>query len=152
MENISSIFKDNTLYALQNTSLNQESDKVEGNLDATLAVVYQKQSDAIIDEKNKAFLLKMLSAVNFNTTNTLIVNDNNAVKFNQLKTLPNINKILFFGSTRQQIGISLNIKRYKIYTIQAINCLFIDDLSVLKDDQQRKGALWSLMKTMFDIA
>lgn len=152
MENISSIFKDNTLYALQNTSLNQESDKVKGNLEATLAVVYQKQSDAILDENNKAFLLKMLSAVNFNTTNALIVNDNNAVKFNQLKTLPNINKILFFGSTRQQIGISLNIKRYKIYSIQAINCLFIDDLSVLKDDQQRKGALWSLMKTMFDIA
>lgn len=152
MKNTESIFNENKLYNYNNKALKLSENRIEGSLDASLAVYYSTGDESDLTEELKAFLTKLLGAAKHNLSNTLIINDAEAVKFNQLTKINTVKKVFVFGTTRNVLGINLNIKRYKIYNIQSVECLFVDRLDVLQADPKRKAAMWSLMKTMFNIA
>jgi len=152
MKNINAIYKENRVYSLQKADLKITENLVEGNLNADLVIVYHAEGENVLTEDLKQFLMKLLGAVKHNLENTLIINDLSGIKFKQILNKTQAKKLIVFGSTRNHLGLNLNLKRYKTITIQDCECIFVDKLSILKDDNQRKGALWSLMKTMFNIA
>jgi len=152
MKNINAIYKENRVYSLQKADLKITENLVEGNLNADLVIVYHAEGENVLTEDLKQFLIKLLGAVKHNLENTLIINDLSGIKFKQILNKTQAKKLIVFGSTRNHLGLNLNLKRYKTIVIQDCECIFVDKLSILKDDNQRKGALWSLMKTMFNIA
>lgn len=151
MKNIESIFNKNKVYRYDTQALEIAENKVEGNLASELVVFYSVATGDVLPEEIKAFLMKLLGAAKHDTSNTLIINDKVGIKYKHLISNTTTKKVLVFGTTRKILGLNLNIKRYKIYTIQGVECLFVDRLDILKDDIKRKGAMWSLMKTMFKI-
>lgn len=152
MENINKIFEKNKIYTFVNKDLTLQENNIEGNLEGDLVVFYSTEGEEILSEANKAFLSKMLGAVKHNYENTLFIADSSKINFNQIIQNNFAKKIMFFGSTRNDVGMNLNLKRYKIFKIQNIDCLFIDKISLIQEDQKRKSALWSLMKVMFSIS
>ena len=152
MKNINNIYKNNTIYNYDLSELSLIENKIEGNLKADLVVFYSTDDNndlLAIDQRN--FLYKMLGAVKHNLENTLIISDKSKISFKQLIKEGNFKKIMLFGTTRKTVGLNLNLKRYKIFKIQNVEILFIDDLETIKGDNKRKSFLWSLMKTMFSI-
>lgn len=152
MKNINAIYKENRVYSLQKAELKITENLVEGNLNAGLIIVYHAEGENVLAEELKQFLMKLVGAAKHNLENTLIINDLSGIKFKQIVSKPQAKKLIVFGSTRNNLGLNLNLKRYRTIDIQGCECIFADKLSILKDDNQRKGALWSLMKTMFNIA
>lgn len=152
MKNINAIYKENRVYSLQKSDLKIAENLVEGNLTADLIIVYHAEGEKILVEELKDFLMKLLGAAKHTLDNTLIINDLSGIKFKQILSTTQASKLIVFGSTRNHLGLNLNLKRYKTINIQGCECIFVDKLSMLQDDVKRKGALWSLMKTMFNIA
>lgn len=151
VKNIQAIFSENSVYRYDTQELVLKENSIEGNLESELVVFYHVSEGEILAEDIKAFLMKLLSAAQKDYSNTLIINDKVGFKFKHLISNTTTKRVLVFGTTRKKLGLNLNVKRYKIYNIQGIECLFVDKLEVLKDDAKRKGALWSLMKTMFNL-
>lgn len=152
MKQINSIYQKSSIYDSMFSKLEILENKIEGDLDAKFIVFYDNKDLDVLEVDQKQFLVKMIGAVKHNFENTLIINSATGIKFKQIVEKATANKIIFFGSTRASVGLNLNLKRYKIFTIKNIDCLFVDSLEILKDDKQRKGALWTLMKTMFEIS
>lgn len=151
MKNINAIFRENKIYSFNDSPLKLTENLVEGNLKSELVIVFNAESEDILNPELEIFLMKLLSAVKHNKENTLLINDKSGIKFKEILTNSETKKLIVFGSTRDSLGLNLNLKRYRIYELQGVDCVFADKLSILKDDSQRKGALWSLMKTMFNI-
>ncbi len=152
MKDINKIFEKNKIYSYPNTELLLQENAIEGNLDAELVVYYSTEGEEVLSETNRSFLYKMLGAVKHNKENTLFIADHCNINFKQIIQKGTAKRIMFFGSTRNDVGMNLNLKRYKIFNIQNIDCLFIDKISLIQEDQKRKSALWSLMKVMFSIS
>lgn len=150
MENVEKIFEKNVIYNYNIIELLIKENVVEGNLNAKLVVFYSID-EKLLPSDQREFLFKMLGAVKHNLENTLIISDQSKITFKQIVKNNTVRHIMFFGTTRKNVGLNLNLKRYKIFNLQNINCLFIDKLEVIKEDNKRKSALWSLMKTMFSI-
>lgn len=152
MENINNIFDSNTLYKFNLSKIIKQENLIEGNLEAELVVFYIPDDEKKLDPSKKEFMFKMLGAVKHNLENTLLISSESNVSFKQVVKMGFAKKIMFFGNTRNNVKLNLNIKRYKIFSIQNIECLFIDHLGLLIEDKKRKSALWTLMKVMFNIA
>lgn len=151
MENINKIFTQHTIYNYDLDKIELKEGSIEGDLEADLVVFYSTGEESTLSESDNAFLMKMLGAVKHNLDNTLLISDKNHISFKQIVQAGFAKNIMFFGSTRKTVNLNLNLKRYKIFNIQNINCLFVDAISKIQEDQKRKGALWTLMKTMFNI-
>ncbi|MGB0885925.1 MAG: hypothetical protein ACPGR5_05830 [Chitinophagales bacterium] len=149
---MNTLYQNSKIYNASFNTLELKPNLVEGNLDACLVVFINSLNEAFLNENDKAFLMKMLGAVKHDISNTLIINDKSEIKFKQLTAAGKATKMICFGSTRNTIGLNLQLKRYKNYSLQGIECLFVDAIENLKDDKKRKGALWTLMKQMFNIA
>ena len=147
MENINKIFENNTIYDYSLSEISIKENLVEGNIKSDLVVFYSGE----LKSNQKEFMMKMLGAVKYNIENTLIISDKSKIIFSQIVKKGKANKIMFFGTTRKAVGLNLNLKRYKIFNIQGIDCLFIDDLDTIQNDTKRKSYLWNLMKTMFNV-
>lgn len=151
MENINKIFTQHTIYKYNLETISLKENVIEGDLKAELVVFYATGDSAQLEPNERAFLIKMLGAVKHNLDNTLLISDKSNISFNQIAQAGFAKKIMFFGSTRKSVGLNLNLKRYKIFNIQNIDCLFIDTLPKVEEDVKRKSALWTLMKTMFGL-
>lgn len=151
MENINKIFSQHTLYNYGLQKISLKKDAIEGNLEATLVVFYTSGELSNLAPDQREFLMKMLGAVKHNMENTLLISDKNHISFKQIVQAGFANKVIFFGSTRKSVNLNLNLKRYKLFNIQNIDCLFVDTIPKIQEDKKRKGALWTLMKVMFDI-
>ena len=149
MKNIHTIFNNNKIYHYLPTEVKLIEGLVEGMLDAKTVVFYSVKNNEKLSAEDKSFLLKLLGAVQHNLDNSLLINNTSKIQFNKVKALGNVERIIFFGSTRKDLAINLDIKRYKRYQINNVDCLFVDRLDVLKDDKKRKSVLWGLMKEMF---
>lgn len=152
MEKIENIFSGHKIYSISNQWLNNTNQWIEGNLDADLVICYISLNQKPLAEEVKTFLLKMLGAVKHDLSNTLLIHSNAEISFQQIAKKGKATKIISFGNSRKQLGLNLNLKRYQLFQIQNIDCLFIDHLALLMTDQKRKARLWSLMKQMFAIA
>lgn len=152
MEKIENIFSGHKIYSISNQLLDNTNQWIEGNLDADLVICYISLDQKPLAEEVKAFLLKMLSAVKHDLSNTLLIHSNAEISFQQIAKKGKATKIISFGNSRKQLGLNLNLKRYQLFQVQNIDCLFIDHLALLMTDQKRKARLWSLMKQMFAIA
>lgn len=151
MKNINAIYKQNRVYSLQKSNLELADNLIEGNLDADLIVIYNSENEEKLAPELRDFLMKLIGAAKHSLDNTLIVNDLSSLKFEQVSSKTKATKLIVFGSTRNHLGLNLNLKRYKTYNLNGCESIFADKLSVLKDDNKRKTAIWSLMKTMFNI-
>lgn len=151
MENINKIFTQHTIYNYDLEKIALKEGAVEGNLEAELVVFYTTGENAKLTAGERSFLMKMLGAVKHTADNSLLISDKNHISFKQIVQAGYAKKIMFFGSTRKSVNLNLNLKRYKIFNIQNIDCLFIDALPRIEEDVKRKSALWNLMKTMFNV-
>lgn len=152
MKNINAIFKENKVYRFNDSILKLTENLVEGNLKADLVIVFNTESEKRLNSELEVFLMKLLSAVKHNKENTLLINDESGIKFKEVLANSEAKKLIVFGTTRDSLGLNLNLKRYKIYDLQGVECVFADKISILKDDNQRKARLWNLMKKMFNIS
>lgn len=151
MENINKIFEQNNLYNYQSDDIVLKEDSIEGNLEANLVVFYSAGELSALAIDQKEFLMKMLGAVKHNMENTLLISDKTHIPFKNIVQGGFAKKIMFFGSTRKTVSLNLDLKRYKIFNIQDIDCLFVDTIPIIQENQKKKSALWSLMKIMFSI-
>jgi hypothetical protein len=151
VENINKIFTQNTIYNYNLDEIELKELSIEGNLEANLVVIYTSGELSELATEDRDFLMKMLGAVKYTIENTLLISDKNLISFKQIAHKGFAKKIIFFGSTRKSVNLNLNLKRYKIFNIQNIDCLFVDTIPKIQENQKRKGALWTLMKTMFNI-
>lgn len=151
VENINKIFTQHTIYNYDLEKIGLKDGVVEGNLEADLVVFYTTGEQDKLSSGERDFLMKMLGAVKHGEQNTLIISDKTHISFKQIVQAGYAKKIMFFGSTRKSVSLNLNLKRYKIFNIQGVDCLFVDNIPKIEEDKKRKGALWTLMKTMFNV-
>ncbi len=57
--------------------------------------------------------------------------------------------VLVFGLPAPQLGLNMDIIPYQPFVFQQITFLFADTLSVLEGSKEKKGALWTALKSIF---
>lgn len=58
-------------------------------------------------------------------------------------------QVLVFGLPAAQLGLNMDTVLYQPFVFQQITFLFADALSVLEDSREKKGALWTALKSIF---
>jgi hypothetical protein len=97
------------------------------------------------------FLIKILSAVNFESRDIAIVNASayKGLNFKALKNFFSCTRIMAFGISPAEIGIKQAITSYQPEIIDNVSVIFGEALKDIEADAMRKKQLWTAMKAMF---
>ncbi len=57
--------------------------------------------------------------------------------------------ILVFGIEASQLGLNMSIQAYQPFDFRQMTFLFADALPVLEQNKEKKGLLWTALKSMF---
>ncbi len=101
---------------------------------------------------NRIFLTKVLSAVQLNLDqDTLFVElpagQPVGLLMDTRRKKPEY--VLVFGVPAPQLGLNMAITPYQPFVFQQMTFLFADALPALEMSKEKKGQLWTALKTMF---
>ena len=109
-------------------------------------------ADPAATANNRIFLSKVLSAVQLNLEqDTLFVELPAGQPVGLLMDLRQRKPefVLVFGVPAAQLGLNMTILLYQPFVFQQMTFLFTDALPTLGLDQEKKGQLWTALKTVF---
>ena len=100
---------------------------------------------------NRAFIAKVLAAANLDLSDDAfyaeIPCDQPVNCFTGMNDRPKF--ILVFGLSPAQVGLQAAAPAYQPIQLHGATWLFADALSVLEPDRDKKGKLWTVLKTLF---
>ena len=115
-----------------------------------LILVPTSGSSEVIQANILEFLSKILNSIGLTIDDVVITDNKNQEKWDQLKNDFSPQKILFFGIKPFEIGIeSLDINTYEVKPFQGNFILYADKLEDIKEDLNKKKALWVNLKKLF---
>ena len=129
-------------------------EKCDGSNQKKLLVVFNKEDE---NPQRLEFLKKILAAAKFDLKEDILLlklTSKEPFSFIRLRTkaadhLGDIERMLVFGFEPQHFGLNLNVQKYLPLHFYESGFLFADDLSVLENNKQLKGALWQAMQAFF---
>lgn len=104
-----------------------------------------------VADGGKAFIQKVLEAANLNlSADTIYLEVADQAPVNCFAGLPATPAfVLVFGLSPQQIGLSVQASTYQPVQIRSTTWLFADATQALEPNKDKKGQLWSALKTLF---
>ena len=109
-------------------------------------------SDPATADSTRPFLSKILAAAQLNLAQDALFVELPLTQPVSLLTDTRQKKpeqVLVFGLPARQLGLNMEITPYQPFVFQQITFLFADPLSVLEGDKEKKGALWTALKSIF---
>jgi len=109
-------------------------------------------ADAEASVNNRFFLTKVLVAAQLNLDRDALFVEVPATQ--PVGLLMDIRRkkpdhILVFGLPAAQLGLSINVQLYQPFEFRQMTFLFADALPALEQNKEKKGQLWTALKTMF---
>jgi len=104
-----------------------------------------------LGEEERAFLLKVLDAVNLKLIDVAIVqlSQNPDMDFFQLQKQLAPQRMLIFGAPPESIGIDIPVPSYESFPINGVDIINAEELSAIMTNKQKKMALWNCLKGEF---
>lgn len=152
-ENALKFIFEETLYKSQSSLQAQIESNIHfigGNNKRTLIITPSNTSSEIIEVETKNFLDKILTSIGLSEKDVIVTKwDSNLKKENYFNDFAP-DKVLFFGIKPFEFGITeLDINSYEIKHHDSKLLLYCDDLDVIKQDINKKKALWVNLKQLF---
>lgn len=124
------------------------SDRFEGGFAKNILILALAEENSVA---NRAFIAKVLSAANLDlAADACFAEISEAEPVNCFSGFPERPKyILAFGLPPTQIGFSAAIQPYEALHFHGVHWLFADSISILEPDRDKKGKLWTALKTLF---
>lgn len=115
-----------------------------------LIVVPDNEAAQVIKKNNILFLEKILNSIGLTTDDIVIVNNQSKEKWTTYVRDFSPNKVIFFGIKPFELGITeLEINSYELKQYQGQTLFYADKLEVIKEDINKKKALWINLKKLF---
>ena len=142
------------LYRTPNSSLPNDIETsmsfLGGNKKNTLIVVPDNKTAQIIEKINLQFLEKILNSIGLTIDDIIIVNNQPKEKWSTYIRDFSPKKIMFFGVKPFELGLTeLEINSYELKHYQGQTLFYADKLEVIKEDVNKKKALWINLKKLF---
>jgi hypothetical protein len=120
----------------------------EGDFAKNILVVALAEPQTV---ENRAFITKVLSAANLDLLkDTFFVEISGSTALNCFNDLPERPKfILVFGLPPKQVGLQAAVQAYQPLQLQNTTWVFADALSILEPNRDKKGQLWTILKSLF---
>lgn len=109
-------------------------------------------ADPAASANNRIFLSKVLSAAQLNLEqDTLFVELPAGLPIGLLTDVRQRKPdcVLVFGVPAAQLGLNMTIQPYQPFVFQQMTMLFADALPTLAMNKEKKGQLWTALKTVF---
>lgn len=131
------------------SDMSKINEKISGGNEKHILVVTSQDDDA----EMVAFLDKILSAVKIQLlTDCLILrgmDSSDFPSFSNLVVHNKVSKILVFGFKPSDLGLVFQTPQYFITEILDYKFLFVDNLSIIFKQVERKKALWDNLQILF---
>ena len=72
-----------------------------------------------------------------------------SIEINTILNQQSLNTLILIGITPDQVGFSLNAKKYFLYKMEKFSLLLSDSLSVINADKSKKMAFWKNLQERF---
>ncbi|EPR65993.1 hypothetical protein [Cyclobacterium qasimii] len=134
---------------LQPTAIEHDPEPIpyEGGFQKSILVIYEGEE---LKESNRAFLLKVFSAVNLSLKDIALMSEHSLKGSNEdpLEQL-NPDKLIIFGTIYHHL-MRLKKDNYHI-TQESLDYFFADDLDGLEKNVSLKRKLWDTLQVFFNI-
>ncbi|MEO6759284.1 MAG: hypothetical protein ABIO24_07500 [Saprospiraceae bacterium] len=125
-------------------------DLASGDFARQVLIISRSEPEAAVNNRN--FLTKVLSAVQLSLDRDALfvelpVGQPVSLVMDVRRKKPQA--VLVFGISAPQLGLHLHLSPYQPLDFQQMTLLFADALSDLEQDKEKKGLLWTALKTMF---
>ncbi len=144
---LSSDFLDFEIFGLSDENILQ-IEKDQSNQSKSLVVYHADNGEDGLQD----FLTNILTAVKLDTSKDVSivkVTDKTGISFIRAKTITTIEKMIIFGIAPNQLGINLDIRKYVPLDFQGCTFLYADTLSEVKNDVNKKKALWASLQEIY---
>jgi hypothetical protein len=114
-----------------------------------IVIIYDKDTWTDGDEN---FLGKMLGAVEYTLEEVILLawDKNMPLHWQEIRTMcPDVQKCWGIGLQPEKLGLHWNIHHYTVYSDNAKEFLFSENLSIIQNDAQRKRQIWEAIKVFF---
>lgn len=150
-----SIFENDLIYKIPLSDFSNkesllQSSFVSGNMEASM-VIFFKDKNNNLDESKFTFLSKMLSAVNVNIEDVLLVNNNVNLSLINLNKIINASIIFLFDINPKDVGVQKQLDLYNINTYNKVKYVFCEDLHSIEQSVNSKKAIWSVLKEIYKL-
>lgn len=80
---------------------------------------------------------------------TIVSSYGESTPVNALISSNNYNTVILIGLTPDQVGFSLQAKKYFIYKMESFSLLLVDSLQEMNADKSKKMAFWQNLQALF---
>ncbi|MEM9546789.1 MAG: hypothetical protein AAGA77_12495 [Bacteroidota bacterium] len=101
--------------------------------------------------KNEATLLGLVKAIKLDIEKDVIVVScpGNCPSLNTILSSQKFTTVILIGMNPDEVGFSLNAKKYFIYKMESFNLLLSDSLNDLNSDKSKKMAFWQNLQALY---
>jgi hypothetical protein len=140
---MSKITSDTTLFQTESDDF---LEKCRGSNNSLVFIGYETEEN---EAERLLFLRKILSALKLELDHDALFRSfekNEPASFLKLFKKKGIEKMLLFGCSPKQFGLSIEAALYEPFEFYGCRLLFSEKLSVVEADAARKGQLWTALK------
>lgn len=102
-------------------------------------------------QENIATLQGLVKAIKFDIEEdvTIVSCVDKTTSINSILTSKDYNTLILIGITPDQVGFSLNAKKYFFYKMERFSLLLTDSLGDMNGDKSKKMAFWKNLQSRF---
>ena len=121
--------------------------KINGNGKKGLLIVIHEADR----NENMSTLQGLVQAIKFDIQEdvTIVSCVGNTTAINSILTAKEYKTVILIGVTPEQVGFSLNAKKYFFYKMERFSLLITDSLQVMNGDKSKKMAFWQNLQSRF---
>jgi len=125
----------------------------QGENKQNVVIIVKNKKDQYLDPIHRAFMAKILSAINLNFDDVAIIN---LAHYNQKFSIdklsePGAHYLISFGIQQEDIQMDRNFILNEIFSRGNIKMLFTSSLEDLYKDRNKKVLFWNNLKKMFQV-
>ena len=95
-------------------------------------------------------LQKMLSATGLNSNEFMhIIANKSNIAVNYFVNHPKSLKLISFGLSSTKLGLQVEVKKYRPFSLQKLDIVIVDDLTTIGPEVNLKKYIWNVLKAWF---
>ena len=116
-----------------------------------LLILVEDQNSPYLNEKDEAFLEKVLQSVGVKLSEIRLNNiasEELKESYDTLQEIPS-QRVISFGVSLHKLGLAIDLEKYLLITQESISFLLADTLEEISGNQSKKKQLWQGLKQLF---
>lgn len=106
-------------------------------------------TDTMPTTEQAALLSKILGSIKLELNDAAVVELDNAPPFHQIRQQMPLKKLVAFGVSPSQLGLTLRYENYQPVCFMDTDLLMAESLITIQDNEVSKSLLWKSLKKMF---